>query len=100
MLISSYRDWQGVGLSQEQFLEIKYEDILSNPEQEISRLVQFCDLDWTEDFRKQLNRFNIQSSRKDAYLQDLGAERLEELEAVIAEPLTHYGYKSAQERRM
>ncbi|MEM9622338.1 MAG: sulfotransferase [Pseudomonadota bacterium] len=96
MLIDTYRDWQSLGLDKEQFIEVKYEDILAQPQGEIARLAEFCDLPWSKDFEQQLAGFDIRTSRKAAYQQDLGTDKLQELEAVVAESLQHYGYALTQ----
>lgn len=74
------------------FLEIKYEDFCNNPVNDFKRVAEFCDLDWTNCFEKNLNRFTL-GSQDFKWKEQMTEKQINILDDVLNEHLTKYGYK-------
>jgi len=92
ILADSY-DKSSTMLDQERYMTVRYEDFLKEPAVQLKKILQFSELEWTDDFEGQFNKFNIRSSRKSAFEKDLSPTQLDELEKCISSKLTEYGYK-------
>ncbi len=49
-------------ISKERFLEIRYESLSSDPIGQFQKVTQFCDVEWTEGFERQLEKFEPKNS--------------------------------------
>jgi hypothetical protein len=76
----------------EQWLDVRYEDVLANPRVELGRMLDFSGLDWTPEFETAFARYQFGSGRSDAFRKDLGSRALGSLEPVIARNLLANGY--------
>ncbi len=92
ILMESYEN-QKNALGSEHYLEIRYEDFLENPRDKLGEVLNFSGLDWTTDFDRQFNRFDIRKSRAKAYEKDLNEKQLAQLDASLSEMLEKYGYR-------
>lgn len=79
-------------VSPDRWLELRYEDLLDDPQRELHRVVNFLGLSWTGGFDRQVARQQFGGGRRDAFRHDLSARDLELLERHLAGPLRHYGY--------
>lgn len=93
-LIASYEQSTQV-LPSEQYLQIRYEDFIKSPHSISKKVLEHIELEWSEDFQKQLETFSINSSRAQAYRQDLSDAQQEQLTTVISTGLTKYGYEQS-----
>lgn len=91
MLMDSYEKASSE-LDQERYLQIKYEDFLTNPRDQMKKVLEFSGQEWDENFEKQFNRFEIRKSRERAFEDDLSPEQLEVLQNCLQEKLIKYGY--------
>lgn len=48
-------------IPENQYIEVRYEILMQDPISEMKRVLNFCDLPWTEDFQKHLVTFNLES---------------------------------------
>lgn len=92
ILMSSY-DNSAKYLGDGRYLELKYEDFLTDPTEHLKKIISFSGLEWTEDFEKQFNKFNIRKSRARAFEKDLSPNQLKDLEQCISEKLLEHGYR-------
>jgi hypothetical protein len=60
-----------IALPETDYLEIKYEEIIENPEIHFSTILKFCGLEWNVRFRNALSRQKIFRSRSRAFESDL-----------------------------
>lgn len=77
----------------EDWLDVRYEDVLAQPREEFARILEFLGLDWTTRFERGFRRYEFQAGRSVAYLRDLDPSQLEDLESVISDPLQEWGYE-------
>jgi len=79
-------------IPQDQYLEMRYEDILEDSRQCFERMMQFCGLSWTPDFDKHFMARTITAARGRAFERDLSSEQLQELNRCLAGTLEKLGY--------
>lgn len=92
ILMESYEKGS-LALDRDRYLVIKYEDFLNAPVEQMKKILEFSELEWTNDFERQFEKFNIRKSRERAFEKDLNASQLEGLEKCLLEMLSKYGYK-------
>lgn len=78
-------------ISSERFLEVKYEELCADPLGQMRKVTQFCDLEWTAGFERQLGRYRPKNTN-DKFRHDLNAAQQRDLEAVLGDYLRSYGY--------
>jgi hypothetical protein len=76
----------------EQWIDLRYEDLLDDPRREIARVLDHAGLVWDARFEEGYARHTIERHRTDAYRSELTAAQVRQLEDVIAEPLARWGY--------
>lgn len=90
-LMASYEHGSSL-LDSSRYMEVRYEDFLDCPEETMKKILQFTDLEWTEDFENQFSKFQIRKSRQRSFATDLNASQLSDLEKSINEMLVKYKY--------
>lgn len=78
-------------ISSESFLEIRYEDLCSDPIGQFQKVTQFCELEWTVGFERQLGKYQLKNTN-DKFEYDLTAKQQSDLEEVLGDYLRRYGY--------
>lgn len=78
-------------VSSEKFLEIRYEDLCADPLGQFQKVTQFCELEWTDGFERQLGKYQPKNSN-DKFKYDLTPKQQRDLEEVLGTYLTRYGY--------
>ena len=77
----------------DQWRDLRYEDLVADPRAQAKGLLEFLDLDWTPDFDRGFARCRFEASRVDAFRRDLDARSLELLDASLARHLNRWGYR-------
>ena len=90
-LVGSFVD-ASAELDPSRYLELRYEDLVANPQQTLSGLLQFAGLEWNADFERQLGHFKIRASRVDSFRRNLSEHQVEQLEATMRSELQRYRY--------
>jgi len=75
-----------------QWLEVRFEDILTEPRKQFEAMLEFLNLDWTPAVEAGFTRYQFQQSRGDAFRRDLDPANLALLERYIGDRLLAYGY--------
>jgi hypothetical protein len=78
-------------ISSERFLEIRYENLCSDPVGQFQKVTQFCALEWTGGFERQIHKYQPRNSN-DKFKYDLTAKQQSDLEEVLSDYLMRYGY--------
>jgi omega-hydroxy-beta-dihydromenaquinone-9 sulfotransferase len=78
-------------LSSEEFLEIRYEDLCADPLGQLRKVTQFCELEWTDGFRRHLGKYQPNNTN-DKFMYDLTPKQQRDLEEVLGNYLRRYGY--------
>lgn len=76
----------------DQWLDVRYEDLLADPRGAVERMLDFLGLEWNEEFQAGFARQHITAGRRTAYQTELTSAQLADVEDVLAEPLTRWGY--------
>lgn len=91
MLMDAY-DAARAGLPEDAWLQVRYEDILSDPRKHFEVILRFFDLDWTPGFERGFARHTFSPARADAFRRDLTADQVAELDRSLLAWLDHFGY--------
>ena len=75
----------------EHFLEIRYEDLCSDPIDTLKKVTAFCGLEWKGDFEKQIGAYQLKNTN-DKFRSDLTARQQRDLDEVLGAYLKKYGY--------
>lgn len=76
------------------WLELRYEDVVADPQTTFREMADFLGLPWTPQFAEVVERTGFTAARSDAFRRDLGARQVALLDEVLARPLSRHGYDS------
>lgn len=79
-------------LAPEQWLEVRYEDVLTDPRATFATILDFLDLPADRRFDQALDRYRFRPSRTSAFVRDLDPAGLQLLDASLAHHLDRFGY--------
>jgi hypothetical protein len=78
-------------VSSERFLEIRYENLCFDPVGQFQKVTQFCGLEWTDSFERQIRNYKPRNTN-DKFRYDLTAKQQSDLEEVLRDYLMRYDY--------
>ena len=78
-------------VSRDKFLELKYEDLCSDPLNTFRTVTEFCELKWTADFERELGKNKLKNTNN-KFKQDLTTQQQRDLEEVLGDYLRRYDY--------
>jgi hypothetical protein len=78
-------------ISSERFLEIRYENLCSDPVGQFQKVTQFCELEWRGNFERQIRKYQPRNTN-DKFKYDLTAKQQNALEEVLRDYLARYDY--------
>ena len=81
------------GLSHENYMRLRLEDVLDEPEEYFQRMIEFCGVSHSGDFLKRASNQRILKDRSLAYIQDLSPHQLDSMERILRPMLDLYGYQ-------
>jgi hypothetical protein len=73
------------------FLEIRYEDLYSDPVDVMKKAVAFSEIDWSPTFEKTIRQFQLRDENK-KWKSNLTVQQQDVLQQVLADHLQRYGY--------
>jgi hypothetical protein len=76
----------------ELWVDVRYEDFISEPRTRTEALLRFLGLEWTDSFDTGFEQFTFSKGRSAAYVEDLGADNVRLLDASLAGHLQRHGY--------
>jgi sulfotransferase family protein len=74
------------------WLELRYEDVVARPRDEIGRLLDHMELEWTDGFDRLFSGLELSPGRRDAYRAELSERDVELLERALEPQLRAHGY--------
>ncbi|MBA3288761.1 MAG: sulfotransferase [Acidimicrobiia bacterium] len=78
----------------DQWLDVRYEDLIADPRRIVADALAFLQLDEDAAVTGEIDRYRFDPSRAEAFHRDLGATIVEEITDVMAGPLKRHGYLS------
>ncbi|KAA3641666.1 MAG: sulfotransferase [Armatimonadetes bacterium] len=81
-------------LPREAWLELRYEDILSDPQASFDKMIEFAELGRSLKFTRALANQTFSTARATSFSSELSAHDLDTLEVLIGSHLRRYGYES------
>jgi hypothetical protein len=73
------------------FLEVKYEDLCSNPVGVLKDVAEFCDLVWSRQFDNSVKKYRLRNTNY-KWQEELTARQQAIAEEVLGDHLHEYGY--------
>ncbi|MEU8245998.1 sulfotransferase [Nonomuraea sp. NPDC048916] len=74
------------------WLEIRYEDVLTDPRKHMDVILEFLGLPWTPDFERRLELQSFSGGRAEAFRRDLTPRQIALLDRSLSGHLHRYGY--------
>jgi hypothetical protein len=78
-------------LSNEQYIEIRYEDLIKHPKTVMHQVLDFCDLRWSSRFEEHMNSFSLEN-RNFKWASHYRSDQIEKFEAHTQSTLQLLGY--------
>jgi len=78
-------------LSAEQYVEVRYEDLIRHPKTVMRQVLYFCDLPWTSQFEEHIDSFTLEN-RNFRWPRHYTSGEIEEIETEIHSTLQLHGY--------
>ena len=91
ILMDAFHDAE-VDLASNNYLKLKYEDILEDPEERFRQILAFCGVDWSDRFELSFRRQHFKKNRSRAFDDDLTLDQVREMEKSLGALLAQYGY--------
>ena len=91
-LMHSFRQAESL-LPVENYLQLRFEDIVESPRLNIEKMLNFAGLDWSAPFETAFRRQDFRLDRRRAFESDLNAAQLQRLQQSLAPLLAEYGYE-------
>lgn len=77
------------------WLDVRYEDLLAEPDTVMTEVLGFLGLDPDRRFDRALARYRLDPGRAEAFRADLGSDAVAAIERAVADPLRRYAYLDA-----
>lgn len=92
MILMDSFDAATADLSPDVYKLIKYEDLCADVTGVMKDVIAFCELDWTDDYARRMSEYSLKCAN-DKYKTELNETQQHDLEEVLADYLTRYGYE-------
>ncbi|MFI6243837.1 sulfotransferase family protein [Micromonospora sp. NPDC050795] len=76
----------------DQWLDVRYEDLVEQPREQVGRMLDFLGLGWSTAFEKGFSRYDFTVGRAEAYRDELSPAQLAATERVLEKSLAEWGY--------
>jgi hypothetical protein len=77
---------------EDRWLEVRFEDLVVAPRDEVARMLALSGLEWTDRFERQFARMVFRPGRRDAFLHELSPDDVALLEQSLRDHLERHGY--------
>ncbi len=91
MLMAAFADARAAHPA-DRWLDVRYEDVIAAPREQVGRMLDFLGLDWSPAYEKGFSRYEFPAGREAAYRGELTAAQLAAMERVLEKPLAEWGY--------
>jgi Sulfotransferase family len=78
---------------QETWLELRYEDVVARPREQVERLLAHLGLEWTDGFERAFAGLEFTEARSGVYREELSARDADLLDRLLAPALRAHGYE-------
>lgn len=79
-------------LDKSRIMEVKYEELCSNPLEICRHVANFCEIEWNDCIESRLKKYNL-TNTNNKYKNELSLQQREDLMRVLDNDLERYGYK-------
>ena len=91
MLMDAFEETQKC-IHDDLWMEVRYEDLVSDPRTSFTELLRFLGLEWDRPFEARFARHRFSSTRREAWRQDLSPEDVALLDRSLSDHLHRHGY--------
>jgi hypothetical protein len=95
LLMEAFADAQAQ-IPAESWLELRYEDVVERPREQVQRLLDHLGLEWTERFERSFAALEFAPDRAGAYRDELSPRDVEMLDRALAPALRDHGYSAGE----
>jgi len=88
------------GIPPGQWLEMRYEDFVTDPRERTEDLLRFVGLTWTDAFERGFRQYRFRTTRAASFYRDLSPADVDGLTASLAPHLGRHGYPVVRENAM
>lgn len=78
-------------IPEDQFMELKYEDLCEHPKEIFQQVMEFSELDWSQEFEKNINKYQLKNTNY-KWEKELSQRQRDDLEGVLNGAMKKYGY--------
>jgi hypothetical protein len=93
LLMQAFAEAQAL-VPAESWLELRYEDIVERPREQVQRLLDHLGLEWTASFERSFAALEFAPDRAGAYRDELSARDVGMLDRALAPALRDHGYSA------
>jgi hypothetical protein len=80
------------GMPSSQWMDLRYEDFVDDPQANVGRILEFVGLEWGSEFRRSVLSYSFRKDKKDEFRKNLTPPQLQLLDGVLTDQLRRYGY--------
>ncbi|HSS54777.1 MAG TPA: sulfotransferase [Gaiellales bacterium] len=95
VLMQAFAEAQAL-MPAESWLELRYEDVVERPREQVQRLLDHLGLEWTERFERSFAALEFAPDRAGAYRDELSPRDVEMLDRALAPALRDHGYSAGE----
>jgi hypothetical protein len=95
LLMRAFAEAQAL-MPPESWLELRYEDVVERPREQVQRLLDHLGLEWTASFERSFAALEFAPDRAGAYRDELSARDVEMLDRALAAALRDHGYSARE----
>lgn len=91
LLLDSY-DQARLKIPADQWLRVRYEDVVACPREEFGRMLHVAGLDWSSAFESGFGRYSFSAARTESFRRDLSSDDVAAIELALGPQLGELGY--------
>jgi hypothetical protein len=95
LLMGAFAEAQAL-IPAESWLELRYEDVVERPREQVQRLLDHLGLEWTARFERSFAALEFAPNRAGAYRDELSPRDVEMLDRALAPALREHGYSAGE----
>jgi hypothetical protein len=95
LLMQAFAEAQAL-VPAESWLELRYEDVVERPREQVQRLLDHLGLEWTARFERSFAALEFAPDRAGAYRDELSRRDVEMLDRALAPALRDHGYSAGE----
>jgi hypothetical protein len=92
LLMEAY-DESRMRVPEDQWVRVRYEDLVADPRDQVGQILARVGLDWTPPYAAEFARYRFSPGRAQAFRDDLSPDDISAMESVLGHSLADHGYR-------